>query len=136
MLSLLNREFPDTLGVADGPAALEPNGKILMTTSPLIFQSPATFFEWNGRELTEVAPAPNAAIDSSFYSNFLVLPAGQIMFSDFFFVSVYNPKGETEDAPPPHVTSAPDEVRPGRSYVVEGYVANGIASAPVRVMVR
>ena len=33
-------DFPDDLGIADGPAALEPNGKVLMMASPLIFQHP------------------------------------------------------------------------------------------------
>jgi hypothetical protein len=121
-------DFPDELGVADGPAALEPNGKVLIMASPLVFQSPASFFEWDGRQLRQIPPAPNAAIDSSFYGNFLVLPTGQILFTDFYFVSVYNPKkGDDDDAPAPHVTSAPDEVRPGRSYVVEGFLFNGMS---------
>jgi hypothetical protein len=122
-------KFPDSLDVADGPAALEPNGKVLIMASPLAFQTPATFFEWDGRELTEIPPAPNAANDSSFYGNFLVLPTGQILLTDFFFVSVYNPKNDFDDAPAPHVTSAPDEVRPGGSYVVEGFLFNGMSQA-------
>jgi hypothetical protein len=123
-------KFHDSLGVADGPAALEPNGKVLMMASPLVFQTPATFLEWDGRELTEVPPAPNASIDSSFYGNFLVLPTGQIMLTDFFFVSVYNPKGgDFDEAPAPHVTSAPDVVRPGGSYIVKGFLFNGMSQA-------
>ena len=124
--------FPDSLDVADGPAALEPNGKVLIMTSPLVFQTPATFFEWNGRDLTEVPPAPNASIDSSFYGNFLVLPTGQIMLTDFYFVSVYNPRGghgDDDEAPAPHVSFAPHEVRPGGSYVVEGTLFNGMSQA-------
>jgi hypothetical protein len=119
--------FPDSLGVADGPAALEPNGKVLLMASPLVFQTPATFFEWDGRRLNPIAPAPNAANDSSFYGNFLVLPTGQILFTDFYFVSVYNPKGEIEDVPAPHITSAPGAVSPGRSYVVAGFLFNGMS---------
>jgi len=42
-------------------------------------------------------------------------------------VSVYNPKSGSGDAPAPHVTSAPDQVRPGRSYVVEGFLFNGMS---------
>jgi hypothetical protein len=125
--------FPDSLDVADGPAALEPNGKVLIMASPLVFQTPATFFEWNGRALTQIPAAPNAAIDSSYYGNFLVLPTGQIMLTDFFFVSVYNPSrshGDDDDeGPTPHVTSAPHEVRPGGSYVVEGTLFNGMSQA-------
>jgi hypothetical protein len=126
-------KFPDSLDIADGPAALEPNGKVLLMTSPLVFQTPATFFEWDGRELREIPPAPNASVDSSFYGNFLVLPTGQIMLTDFYFVSVYNPKKDFHDddneAPAPHVTAAPDEVRAGGSYVVEGTLFNGMSQA-------
>jgi hypothetical protein len=33
-------DFPDTLDIADGPAALEPNGKVLLMASPTIFNGP------------------------------------------------------------------------------------------------
>ena len=122
--------FPDSLDIADGPAALEPNGKVLMMASPLVFKTPATFFEWDGRELTEIPPAPNASNDSSFYGNFLVLPTGQIMFTDFYFVSVYNPTNNFEEAEEPwapRIFFFPDRVRAGRSYVVAGFLFNGMS---------
>jgi hypothetical protein len=59
-------DFPGSLDIADGPAALEPNGRVLMMTSPGIFNTPSTFFEWDGLTLTEVSPAPHASDDSSF----------------------------------------------------------------------
>ena len=58
-------DFPDDLGIADGPAALEPNGKVLMMASPFIFSFPSTFLEFDGTNLTTVPPAPNAENDSS-----------------------------------------------------------------------
>ena len=64
-----------------------------MMASPMVFNAPSTFFEWDGTNLTTAPPAPNADDDSSFYGNMLVLPTGQILFTDFFFVSVYNPTG-------------------------------------------
>lgn len=120
-------DFPDSLGIADGPAALEPNGKVLMMASPLIFQTPSTFLEWDGSSLTEVPPAPNASNDSSFYGNMLVLPTGQILFTDFFFVSVYNPTGSYDPAWAPHVQSAPASVSPEGSYVISGFRLNGMS---------
>jgi hypothetical protein len=86
-------DFPDSLDIADCPAALERNGRVLMMASAGIFRTGARFFEWDGTSLTEVSPAPHASSDSSFYGTFVVLPAGQILFTDFFFVSVYNPSG-------------------------------------------
>ena len=122
-------DFPDTLDIADGPAALEPNGKVLMMASPLIFNTPATFLEWDGTSLTQAAPAPNASNDSSFYGNFLVLPTGQILFTDFFFVSVYDPAGTYNPNWAPRIQSAPSAVVPGGSYVVSGYLFNGMSQA-------
>jgi hypothetical protein len=120
-------DFPDSLGIADGPAALEPNGKVLMMTSPTVFDIGARFFEWDGSGLTEVAPAPNAANDSSFYGNFLVLPTGQILFTDFYFVSVYTPSGTYDQAWQPRIQSAPTKVKAGGSYAISGYLFNGMS---------
>ena len=120
-------DFPDSLDIADGPAALEPNGKVLMMASPLIFQTPSTFLEWDGSSLTEISPAPNASNDSSYYGNFLVLPTGQTLFTDFFFVSVYNPAGTYNRAWAPRIQSAPARVSPGGSYVISGHRFNGMS---------
>jgi hypothetical protein len=120
-------DFPDSLDIADGPAALEPNGKVLMMASPGIFRTGSRFFEWNGSSLTEVSPAPHASDDSSFYGNFLVLPTGQTLFTDFFFVSVYNPSGTYNPAWAPVIQSAPIRVRRGGSYVISGYRFNGMS---------
>jgi hypothetical protein len=120
-------DFPDSLDIADGPAALEPNGKVLMMASPFIYQIPSTFLEWDGKNLAEIAPAPNASNDSSYYGNFLVLPTGQILFTDFYFVSVYNPAGTYNRAWAPLVLFAPDIVSPGGSYVTFGLLYNGMS---------
>ena len=120
-------DFPDSLGISDGPAALEPNGKVLMMASPFIFQTPSTFLEWDGSSLTEISPAPNASNDSSYYGNMLVLPTGQILFTDFFFVSVYNPAGNYNPAWAPRIQSAPTQVTPGGSYVISGHGFNGMS---------
>jgi hypothetical protein len=120
-------DFPDSLDIADGPAALEPNGKVLMMASPGIFRTGARFFEWDGSSLTEVPAAPHASSDSSFYGNFVVLPTGQILFTDFFFVSVYNPSGNYNPAWAPTIQSVPSHVAPGGSYVISGFLFNGMS---------
>ncbi len=120
-------DFPDSLDIADGPAALEPNGKVLMMVSPGIFRTGARFFEWDGSTLAEVSPAPHASSDSSFYGNFVVLPTGQMLFTDFFFVSVYNPSGTYNPAWAPRIQSAPAHVAPGGSYAISGYLFNGMS---------
>jgi len=123
-------DFPDNLSIADGPAALEPSGKVLMMASPIIldnFFAPSTFFEWDGENLTTAPPAPNAANDASFFGNMLVLPTGQILFTDFFFVSVYNPAGTYSPAWQPTIQKAPSTVTPGGSYTISGHLFNGMS---------
>ena len=120
-------DFPDSLNIADGPAALEPNGKVLVMASPGFGPPPATFLEWDGQQLTEAPPAPNAENDASFYGNFLVLPTGQILFTDFFFVSVYNPTGSYNPAWAPTIQTAPSTVTPGGSYAISGHLFNGMS---------
>jgi hypothetical protein len=98
-----------------------------MMASPFIFQTPSTFLEWDGASLTEISPAPNASNDSSYYGNMLVLPTGQILFTDFFFVSVYNPTGTYDPAWAPRIQSAPARVSPSGSYVISGHRFNGMS---------
>ena len=40
-------------------------------------------FEWNGSSLTDAPNPPNGSGDSSYYGHLLMLPTGQIMFTDF-----------------------------------------------------
>ena len=122
-------DFPDDLGIADGPAALEPNGKVLMMASPGVFNTPSVFLEWDGRNLKEIAGPPNAAIDSSYYGNMLVLPTGQILLTDFSNdIEIYTPaSGEQESENDPRIYAAPSQVRRGNSYRVIGRGFNGMS---------
>jgi hypothetical protein len=75
-------DFPGDLDIADGPGALERNGNVLLMTSPGIFQGPPVFLEWNGSSFNPVPGPLSAANDSSDLGQFLMLPTGQIMFTD------------------------------------------------------
>jgi hypothetical protein len=75
-------DFPDGLGIADGPAALETDGKVLMMTSPGLGRSGAVFLEWDSSTLTRIAGPPNASNDTSSVGHLLMLPNGQILFTD------------------------------------------------------
>jgi hypothetical protein len=120
-------DFPDSLNIADGPAVLEPNGKVLVMASPGFGDPPSSFLEWDGHDLDEAPPAPNAATDGSFYGNFLVLPTGQILLTDFFSVSVYNPVRSYNPEWAPRVQFAPEIVAPGGSYLIAGNRFNGMS---------
>jgi hypothetical protein len=123
---------PDFLGVydsADGPAALETNGNVLVMTSPSTFYPPApTFYEWNGSTLTIIPGPLSAAGDASFVGHFLELPSGQIMYTDFSTdVEVFTPAGTYNPAWAPSILSVPGSVQRGRTYTVSGTQFNGVS---------
>jgi hypothetical protein len=122
-------DFPDNLDIADGPAALEPNGKMLMMTSPLIFNPGSIFFEWDGSTLTQVARPPNAPNVSSYQGHLLVLPTGQIMYTDYTTdVEILTPTaGNYNWVPFAYFRSL--ALSRGHTYVMIGYKLNGLSQA-------
>ena len=87
-------KFGGTLDIADGPAALLPNGNVLFDTSPGVFNTGSKFFEWDGTAMNATTAPPNASIDSSYVGNMVILPTGQIFFTDFSSdVEIYTPSG-------------------------------------------
>lgn len=86
---------PSGLDQADGPSALEPNGKVLNDYSPGLFLTGCQFMEYDPTS-NMLGFVPNGAgcpSGSSFYGHLMILPTGQIMFTDFgnSDVAVYNP---------------------------------------------
>ena len=77
--------FPNGDAANDAPASIETNGNVIVMASPYngVFSSPSNFYEWNGTTLNSFPSPPNAANDPSFVGHLLVLPTGQIMFTDF-----------------------------------------------------
>ena len=122
-------DFPATYGDADGPAALEPSGNVLTFSSPSRFYPPAgQFFEWNGSSLNMTSSPLSAVADASYVGHLLVLPTGQIMFTDFTTdVEIFNPAGTYDPAWAPTIASAPKTVTRGRSYSISGTQFNGLS---------
>jgi hypothetical protein len=121
-------DFPDGLDIADGPAALLPDGNVLMQTSPGYGNLGSRFFEWDGSALIDVTAgntdAPNI---SSFYGNMLVLPTGEILFTDFGNFWVYRANGKPNQSWLPQITSVPTRLNRGHSYTISGYNFNGFS---------
>jgi hypothetical protein len=121
-------DFPDGQDVADGPAALLPNGKVLVQTSPGIFNLGSKFFVWNGSTLTNVTfgntDAPNV---SSYYGNMLVLPTGEILWTDFGNVWVFHPGGSPKPEWLPQIISVPSDIMRGQTYIASGLNFNGFS---------
>ena len=120
-------DFPPNLNVADGPAVLEPNGKVLVMASPGFGNPPSQMLEWDGTNLMPVAGPFDIASDGSFYGNFLNLPNGQILFTDFFTVQIFTPDAGYDPAWAPRIQSAPSTVSAGGSYTLSGHLLNGMS---------
>lgn len=119
-------DFPGSFDIADGPAALEVNGNVLMFASPGIYQTGGQMFEWNGSTLNEVPNPPNAPTDSSYYGHMLMLPTGQIMFTDFSNdVELFNSAGSQYTGWTPTVLLPFTSFQVGQTYVLMGSKFNG-----------
>ena len=124
-------DFPNSDDMADAPAAVLPDGNILCETSPLVFQSPVTFYEFNGTKFTK-APLPKHTgnLDTSYLGRLLVLPTGQILYTladgATEDAEIYTAKGTYQQAWAPTITTAPSTVTRGDTYKISGTQFNGL----------
>jgi len=122
--------FPIGVDIADGPAALETDGKVLMMASSGFGNKPSFFFEWDGNNLTQVPPTPNAHKDGSYFGNMLALPSGQILVTDFSNdIELYTPSGLPQPQWAPVIKSSPATVKRGGTYTISGVRFNGMSQA-------
>ncbi len=116
------------LDVADGPAALLPNGNVLVVTSPGIFNASSQFFEFDGTNLNLEPATPNSPNFSSYEGRMLVLPTGQVMFTDGTSdVELYNPVGAPNPSWAPAITHVAGLLTHGKTYTVKGTQLNGLS---------
>jgi hypothetical protein len=121
--------FPGGNDVADGPAALLPDGNVLTGASPGVFNPPVTFFEYDGTSLNMVPGTPNSPSNTSFQGRMLVLPTGQIMYTDGSTdVEIYTSTGHAKAAWKPVVNNFPSTVTRGQHYQIRGVQFNGLGA--------
>jgi hypothetical protein len=120
--------FPGLNDAADAPAALEPNGNVLMMVSPGFGDTPSSFLEWDGHKLTPAPATPNAPSDASYFGNMLVLPTGQILLTDFSNdIEIYTPVGRPDPQWKPVVVFTSPVLAPGHSYSLAGIRMGGMS---------
>jgi len=118
--------FPTGLA-ADAPGALLPDGNVLCDSSPF-FGAPSTFFEFDGFNLNSVPGPPNAASDDSYFGRMLVLPTGQILFTDGSGdVEIYTAAGSYNPAWAPVIASVSTSITRGATYGITGLRFNGMS---------
>lgn len=76
--------FPTGYGVEDGPAALLPDGNVLVGVAPTnpCYATGTKYYEFNGTILTLVASPAGASSNPSYTGRMLVLPTGQVLFTN------------------------------------------------------
>jgi hypothetical protein len=123
-------DFPDGLDIADGPAALLPDGNVLVSASPGIFLNPTSFFEWNGTNLIPVPATPNSPNNSSWYGRMLVLPTGQVLYTDGSAdVEIYTAAGSANPSWEPTVLLNRTTLVRGSTFLLTGSKFNGFSQA-------
>lgn len=123
----------EALGAVDAPAALLPNGKVLVVASPITtpatFQSPTYFFEYDpGTNTMTAIPRPTNAGNEAYWGRMLVLPNGQLLWTaGSTLVEIYTPDGTYDSAWRPSITSCPTVLHPGFDYTLHGRQLNGLS---------
>jgi uncharacterized protein (TIGR03437 family) len=120
--------------MADGPGVLLPGGNVLVAASAYfpnslaLYQSLAFFFEYDGTRLNPV-PAPAGNTTGSYRSHLLLLPTGQVLFTDIGNSAIYNPSGSPAPGWAPAIANAPASVQAGQTYTISGTQFNGLSQA-------
>ncbi len=103
---------------------------MLCLASPGVFNSPSHFLLFDGTTLTQTADTSGVSGISSYVGRLLLLPTGQVMFTDFSNdVEIYTPAGTYQSSWQPTVSSAPSTVISGNTYAISGTQFNGLSQA-------
>ena len=124
-------DFPNKDAANDAPAALEINGNVIVESNPYTgtFSTPSTFYEWDGTNLNTFPNPPNATKTASYQGHLLVLPNGQIMYTDYSTdVEFLTSAGTFNTSWQPTVTSVATSLTPGSTYTISGTQFNGLSS--------
>jgi hypothetical protein len=126
--------FPNSDDVADGNAAILPDGNILVYTSPGVFSGTGTFYEFTlagNKFVTAPATATSGTLES-WDARLLLLPTGQIMWMPADGatkdVELYTSPGTVNPAWAPTISSVPTPLIRGNSYTISGTQFNGLTA--------
>ncbi len=122
------------LSVGDGPAAVLPDGNILVAASPGVFANPTHFLEIKAKsaqkvKIVQVDEPASASQQSSWESRMLVLPTGQVLWSsDVGDVEIYTPVGKPAKQAIPTISSVSKTLTHGSTNnAISGVGFNGVS---------
>ncbi len=127
----------EQLVMADAPAALLPDGNVLVAPGAVDSQSacqwvpPTEFFEFDGTSLTQVAESTEAPFVPSYVGRLLVLPTGQVLYTNSAnYIELYTPAGSPNPSWAPTIATSPATVSAGgTNYALTGTQFNGLSQA-------
>jgi hypothetical protein len=117
------------LEAADAPGTTTPDGHVMVVTSPGEGSPPLHLFDFDGDKITEIVAPPRAAADPAYVTTLLVLPSGEVLFTDQSTdLEIFTPTSPALRSSAPIVNPSPllRTVRPGGSYVISGRQLNGV----------
>ena len=124
-----NTQFP-----MDAPAALLPNGKVLLAGSPsnpCKYPGPTNFFEFDPSANTAATitnPSNNG--NAVFTGRLLLVPTGQVLFSNNSnSIQVYTPDGNPQNSWKPVITGFPATLITEHVHTISGRQFNGLSQA-------
>jgi hypothetical protein len=123
--------LPETACYEIGPAVLRPDGTVLVGVAPTkpCYKSGTKYYEFNGTILTLVASPAGASSNPSYTGRMLVLPTGQVLFTNGTkTVQLYTSSGTYEAAWQPTITSVASTLTAGSTNnVIKGTQFNGLS---------
>jgi len=126
-------DFPNSNDQADGPSALLPDGTILASASPGVFQGSITFFTFDGTTFTQAPPTQSSRSLQSWQTRMLVLPTGEVMYlvadGQTKDVELFTTSGQANPLWAPRIRSVPATLTRGTTYQISGTQFNGLSAA-------
>jgi hypothetical protein len=122
-------DLPSGYSGDDAQAATLPNGNVLLSVSPGLFQAPTHFWIYNGTTLTQTSDPANAANDPAYVGRMVLLPTGQVMYDDGSGdLEVFTPTGSANTSWAPKFSWSRRTINHGQTYSLSGTRLSGVTT--------
>jgi len=120
--------LPAGLFVDDGPGALLPDGTVLFAAGPADYGYGVRIFQFDGKNLIEQPPIPNAQYAQSEFLNMLILPTGQIFTTnENGGIQVFTMDVAPDANSVPSIVHYTRSIERGQTYKITGTKFNGMS---------
>lgn len=124
-------DIPAGNDIADGPAALLPNGHVLIDTNPGCGNNPSTLYEFDGTNYLSIPQPAGLNPSNTEGARMLITAAGSILLTHLGSNNIwfYHPAGTYQPSWQPHICPGcyPAVGYVGSTYTVSGTQFNGLS---------